>query len=343
MQTDVKENKSELTKKDFVSDQSVRWCPGCGDYMILANMQKAFARMGHEKQNFVNVSGIGCSSRITYYLDTYGVHSIHGRALAVATGVKLANPGLNVWVFTGDGDCMAIGGNHFIHACRRNLDMNVVIFNNRIYGMTKGQSSPTTPSGLKTKTAPEGSIENPFNIGDIAIGSGATFFARVPDNNHQLMEEVMMQAYHHKGTSVIEVLQNCVIFTDGIHEQITGNDTKDDNQLLLEHGKPMIYGKEQKFGLKVNGMRLDAVPLNGNTPESAGVLVHDAHDGSSQMHAALVKLQLPEFPVAMGVIRKVDAPQYEQDAHKAIERARSKTEFKSVNDLFHSGNTWDIG
>ncbi len=340
METAVNDNFTELTRKDFVSDQAVRWCPGCGDFMILANMQKAFARMKHKKENFLSVSGIGCSSRITYYLDTYGIHSIHGRAIAVATGAKLANPELNVWVFTGDGDCMAIGGNHFIHACRRNTDLNIVIFNNKIYGMTKGQSSPTTPVGLKTKTSPEGSYEIPFNIGEIAIGAGATFFARVPDNNHELMENVMMQAYHHKGTSVIEVLQNCVIFTDGIHEQITGRDTKNDNQIIVEHGKPLVFGGDKKMGLRVENMRLVKAELENGTAGSA--LIHDSGDVHSQLHMALVKMQIPDYPVAMGVIRKVESASYAESVHSAISSAIKRTTFRNVHDLFHSGNTWKI-
>jgi 2-oxoglutarate/2-oxoacid ferredoxin oxidoreductase subunit beta len=339
MQTAVENTRPELTKKDFVSDQAVRWCPGCGDYMILAMMQKTFAQMDNAKENFLSVSGIGCSSRITYYLDTYGVHSIHGRAIAVATGAKLANPDLNVWVFTGDGDCMAIGGNHFIHACRRNADLNIIIFNNKIYGMTKGQSSPTTPAGLKTKTAPEGSHENPFNIGEVAIGAGATFFARVPDNNPKLLEDLMMQAYQHKGTSVIEVLQNCVIFTDGIHEQITGRETKDDNQVLLQHGKPMIFGKEQNIGLKLNGMRLEKFSFDNGTD---GSLIHDEEEIDPAMHLALTRMQLPEHPVAMGVIRKVDAQNYSENIHRVIEAEKKKSSFKNVNELFRSGNTWEI-
>lgn len=339
MQAEVIENGNNLTKKDFVSDQAVRWCPGCGDFMILANMQKAFAKMNHKKENFLSVSGIGCSSRITYYLDTYGIHSIHGRAIAVATGAKLANPALNVWVFTGDGDCMAIGGNHFIHACRRNADLNIVIFNNKIYGMTKGQSSPTTPVGLKTKTSPEGSYEIPFNIGEIAIGAGATFFARVPDNDHSLMEDVMMQAYHHKGTSVIEVLQNCVIFTDGIHEQITGRDTKSDHQVVLEHGKPMVFGREKNMGLWVDGMQL----LRSEIENGAGeTLIHDAEAVNSQMHLALAKMQIPDFPVAMGVIRKTKSHSYSESVHQAISSASKRAPYKNTGELFRSGNIWEI-
>lgn len=339
MQTDTLKTEALLTPKDFKSDQSVRWCPGCGDYMILAIMQKALANMRPDKENTLCVSGIGCSSRITYYMDTYGIHSIHGRAIAVSTGAKLANPDLNVWVFTGDGDCMAIGGNHFIHACRRNIDLNIVIFNNKIYGMTKGQSSPTTPEGIKTKTAPEGSYENPFNIGEMAIGAGATFFARVPDKDPQLMEDVMMQAYNHKGTSVIEVLQNCVIFTDGIHEQITGRDTKDENQVILKQGEPILYGKEKNKGLKVEGMRIKKTSLEN---EIGGSLIHDAEEPDSQMHMALAKMQYPEFPVAMGVIRKVTAKPFEENVHGAIKSAQENSRLKNLDDLFHSGNTWKV-
>jgi len=234
---------------------------------------------------------------------------------------------------------MAIGGNHFIQACRRNADLNIVIFNNKIYGMTKGQSSPTTPVGLRTKTAPEGSYENPFNIGEVAIGSGATFFARVPDNNPKLMEDVMMQAYQHQGTSVIEVLQNCVIFTDGIHEQITGRDTKDDNQLLLQHGEPMIFGKEKNFGLEADGMRLkkSAIKNKGKKP-----LVHDEANPDTAMHLALTRMQIPDYPVAMGVIRKVETENYSKNVHETIAYAKEKSSFKSVDELFRSGNTWEI-
>jgi 2-oxoglutarate ferredoxin oxidoreductase subunit beta len=339
METDIAKNGTPLTVKDFKSDQSVRWCPGCGDYMILAMMQKALTNMSPKKENTLCVSGIGCSSRITYYMDTYGIHSIHGRAIAVSTGAKLANPDLNVWTFTGDGDCMAIGGNHFIHACRRNIDLNIVIFNNKIYGMTKGQSSPTTPEGLKTKTAPEGSYENPFNIGEIAIGAGATFFARVPDNNPKMMEDVMMQAYNHKGTSVIEVLQNCVIFTDGIHEQITGKDTKDENQVILEQGKPILFGKEKEKGLKIDRMRIKKIAIED---EIGGSLVHDAEDPDALLHIALANMQYPDFPVAMGVIRKVATKSFEENVHGAIKAAKERSSFNTASDLFRSGNTWEV-
>lgn len=331
-----------LTRKDFVSDQDVRWCPGCGDYVILATMQKTFARLNTAKENIVCVSGIGCSSRLPYYMDTYGIHSIHGRAAAVATGVKLANPELSVWVITGDGDCMAIGGNHFIHAARRNVDLNIIIFNNKIYGMTKGQSSPTTPIGYKTKTAPDGSYEQPFNIGELALGAGVTFFARVPDNDPKLMEEVMLQAYEHNGTSVIEVLQNCVIFSDGIHEEITGRDKKDENQLRLEHGEPMIFGKEQRFGLQAQNMQLVKVPVEVNGKDDPNILKHDAKQENTELHLALTKMQLPDFPVAMGIIRHIESSSFEKEVHRSIAQARERSQIKNVSDLFRSGNTWVI-
>lgn len=342
MKTELKENKNGLTKKDFVSDQAVRWCPGCGDYVILATMQKVLAQLGEPKENILCVSGIGCSSRLPYYLNTFGIHSLHGRALPTATGAKLANPDLSVWVVTGDGDCMAIGGNHFIHAVRRNVNMNILIFNNKIYGMTKGQSSPTTPVGLKTKTAPDGSIENPFNIGELALGAGATFFARVPDNDPKLMEDVMFKAYHHQGTSVIEVLQNCVIFTDGIHEEITARDKKNENQLILEHGKPMIFGDEKKFGLRVNEMEIEKIAVEEDSTDPS-ILIHNQSRSGIELHMALARMQLPEFPVAIGIIRQNEAPCFEKTMHDSINFSKKNSRYKGVEELFKSGNTWTLG
>ncbi len=332
------------SKKDFQTDQMIRWCPGCGDYVILSTLQKAFSQLGKPKQDIVCVSGIGCSSRLPYYMDTYGIHSIHGRAAATATGVKLSRPDLSVWVMTGDGDCMAIGGNHFIHAVRRNMDMNIIIFNNKIYGMTKGQTSPTTPMGQKTKTSPDGSYENPFTIGELTIGAQGTFFARVPDNNPKLMEDVIVRAGKHKGTSVIEVLQNCVIFTDGIHEEITGKEQKDDNQLLLEHGKPMIWGKDQKYGLKAKNMHLEKVALGeeSNGQEHPDLLKHDAYDDQPELQIALARMQLPDYPVAMGVLREVEAPTFDDLLHDGLKQSRENSKYEKISDLFTSGNTWKI-
>lgn len=346
MSAETNIEKDILTKKDFQTDQMIRWCPGCGDYVILSSMQKAFSQLGKPRHEIVCVSGIGCSSRLPYYMNTFGIHSIHGRAAATASGVKLSRPDLSVWVITGDGDSMAIGGNHFIHAVRRNMDLNIIIFNNKIYGMTKGQTSPTTPMGQKTKTSPEGSFENPFTIGELTMGAQGTFFARVPDNNPKLMEDVIVRAGKHKGTSVVEVLQNCVIFTDGIHEEITGKDTKDDNQLVLEHGKPMIWGKEKRYGLKLNGMSLEKVALGegeeGNGRDHPDLLVHDVHHKQPELQIALARMQLPDFPVAMGVLRQVEAPTFDDLLHGSVQQARDNTKHQKVSDLFQSGNTWKI-
>lgn len=335
-----KKNGKPLSIKDFKSDRNVKWCPGCGDYMILSMMQKTFTQLDHPKEDIVCISGIGCSSRLPYYLDTYGIHSLHGRAPAVSTGLKLANPDLSVWVVTGDGDSMAIGGNHFIHACRRNLDINIIIFNNKIYGMTKGQSSPTTPLGMKTKTAPYGSYEPPFNIGELAISAGATFFARVPDKSPQLLGDVMMEAYKHKGTSVIEVLQNCVIFTDGIHEKLTDKETKDENQLELKAGEPMVFGKNDEYGIQIDGMKLKKVRLNDEN--STKTLIHDPSEKETLQHVALAKLQLPDFPVAMGIIRNTESTSFDEKLHHIIEDSQKNSKYKNLKDLFHSGNTWEV-
>ena len=241
-----------LTKKDFTSDQLVKWCPGCGDYAILRAMQNALPTLGKKREDYVFVSGIGCSSRFPYYMNTYGFHSIHGRAPAFATGIKMANPNLSVWQITGDGDGFSIGGNHLIHLLRRNIDINVLLFNNEIYGLTKGQYSPTSRCGTITKSSPQGSLENPFSPGELAIGARGTYFARVTDTSPKYMTEIFIDAENHRGTSFIEILQNCVIFNDGIFSPITSKETRKDAQLILEHGKPMIFGKEGNKGIRLN-------------------------------------------------------------------------------------------
>ncbi|MDE5574808.1 MAG: 2-oxoacid:ferredoxin oxidoreductase subunit beta, partial [Bacteroidales bacterium] len=251
MKIAIEKSQEKLTKQDFASDQMVKWCPGCGSHSILAAMENVFPEIGYKKENFVNISGIGCSSRFPYYMNTFGLHGIHGRANAIAAGVKLANPGLSVWISTGDGDSLAIGGNHFIHIVRRNMDVNIVLFNNQIYGLTKGQYSPTSPMGAITKTSPMGTIEHPFNPGELVIGSQGSFFARVPDNNVKLMTSVMLEAAKHDGCSVIEVLDNCVIFNDKAHAAITGKDVRDAHQLILEPGQPMIFGTERNKGIRL--------------------------------------------------------------------------------------------
>lgn len=331
-----------LTAKDFVSNQQVKWCPGCGDYAVLNAVQKTLVDLQIPKENAVFVSGIGCSSRFPYYMATYGFHTIHGRAAAIASGLKLANPALSVWVISGDGDSLAIGGNHFIHVIRRNLDLNLILFNNEIYGLTKGQSSPTTKKGQVTKSAPHGTIENPFIPGELALGAGSDFYARVPDSNVKLMTQVMLEAEKHRGFSLVEVLQNCVIFNDDVHAAITGKDTKADNQLILEQGKPMLFGKEMNKGIRLNGLKLEVVTIGENDISEKDILIHDAYAADPTLHSMLVRMKLPDFPVAMGIIRNTTSEVYNDLFHDQIENERKKSEFNSLDDLFHSGNVFHV-
>jgi 2-oxoglutarate ferredoxin oxidoreductase subunit beta len=289
----------------------------------------------------VFVSGIGCSSRFPYYIHTYGFHGLHGRGAAIASGVKLANPDLNVWLVTGDGDSMAIGGNHFIHLLRRNIDINILLFNNKIYGLTKGQYSPTTPKGSVTKTSPDGTIENPFQPGELAMGAQGNFFARVVDTDLEMMKEVFMIASRHKGTSLVEVLQNCVIFNDDIHAEITNKELRAEHQIYLEHGKPMLFGKNKELGLVQDGNRLKVVKIgNGITVED--VLVHDATSQDASRHYQLVRMALPEFPIAMGVIRSCEGGVYEDMLYSQISQIRSTSKIKTMDDLLTSGNTFKL-
>jgi len=329
----------EYTNKDFTSDQDVRWCPGCGDYAILSAVQKTLPKIGVRKEDVVFVSGIGCSSRFPYYMDTYGFHSIHGRAPALATGVKLANPKLSVWQITGDGDALAIGGNHFIHAIRRNIDINILLFNNRIYGLTKGQFSPTSDVGTKTKSSPQGSIDNPFNPGELVIGASGHFFARVADTNPKHMQEIFDAAARHAGTSVVEILQNCVIFNDKVFAEYTSKETRLDNILTVEHGKPMIFGTNNDKGLVLNGFKLETVTIGENGITEADIIVHDAYEEDSTLHMMLAKLHMP---IVNGVIRAFKDDTYDMRVQKQVEEIEKSSKYKSVNDLFTAGETWEI-
>jgi len=295
----------KYTPKDFKSDQEVRWCPGCGDHAILAAIQKSLPELGYKKEDFAFISGIGCSSRFPYYMDTYGFHGIHGRASAIASGAKVANPNLSVWQITGDGDSMAIGGNHFIHLIRRNIDINVILFNNEIYGLTKGQYSPTSKFGSVTKTSPYGTIEHPFRPGELVIGAQGKFFARSIDGNIKLSTEVFKAAQKHDGTSVVEVFQNCVIYSDKVHEEVVGREHRDDRTIVLEHGKPMIYGENRDKGLVYDcrGLRVVEIGKDGITEED--ILVHNAYDENPGLHMMLANMAWPEYPVAFGVIRSI--------------------------------------
>ena len=331
------------TAKDFKGDQEVRWCPGCGDHGIIMAVQKAMAELDYPKESWAIISGIGCSSRFPYYMNAYGFHTIHGRAAAIASGAKNANRKLNILQISGDGDALAIGGNHFIHVIRRNVDMTILLFNNEIYGLTKGQYSPTTKLGTKTKTSPYGTIEHPFNPGELAIGAQSKFFARSIDTNVALTAEVLETAVKHKGTSVVEVLQNCVIFADGAHSAITDKELKEDRQLILQHGKPMIFGKNKDKGLRFDKSgKLEVVEIGKNGVTVDDILVHDAHNPNPFLHWMLVNMKAPEFPVALGVIREVEAHTYDEALDEQIEQVKKISDIHCMDDLLNSGDTWEV-
>ncbi|MEI6049327.1 MAG: 2-oxoacid:ferredoxin oxidoreductase subunit beta [Bacteroidota bacterium] len=333
---------NKYTPKDFKSDQEVRWCPGCGDHAVLSSVQKALVELGIPKEKFAFISGIGCSSRFPYYMDTYGFHGIHGRASAIASGVKIANPEISVWQITGDGDALAIGGNHFIHAIRRNIDINIILFNNEIYGLTKGQYSPTSAKGLVTKTSPFGTVEEPFSVGELVIGAKGKFFARTVDTNVALSTQIYIEAAKHEGTSVIEVLQNCVIFNDGIHDTIAGKEVRDDRTLILKHNKPMIFGKENDKGLILDGLKLRVVKLGENGITEKNILVHDAREVNPGIQYMLANMSYPDYPVALGVIRSVSGPTYERSVHEQIDEIKKTAKIKCMDDLLMSGSTWNV-
>jgi 2-oxoglutarate/2-oxoacid ferredoxin oxidoreductase subunit beta len=340
--TEATKDTGMLSKADFKLDTAVKWCAGCGAHSVLASIQQVLPETGVQKEDVVFVSGIGCSSRFPYYIDAYGFHSLHGRASAIASGVKIANPNLSVWVMTGDGDSMAIGGNHFIHIIRRNINVNIILFNNKIYGLTKGQYSPTTPKGSVTKTSPEGTIENAFQPGELTMGAQGTFFARVVDSDPKMMKDVILQAANHKGTSVVEVLLNCVIFANEVHKDITGKDVRKDHQIYLKHGEPMIFGKERSKGIRYNRNKLEVVTIGENGITEKDLIVHDATDPDDATHYNLVRMGLPGFPVAMGVIRAAESTVFESMMHDQVQQARQETKLKTVNDLIGSGNTFRI-
>lgn len=333
---------TQCSPKDFKSDQEVRWCPGCGDHAILSAVQKALSELDIPRERFAFISGIGCSSRFPYYMNTYGFHSIHGRAAAIATGVKIANPELSVWQITGDGDALAIGGNHFIHAIRRNIDINLILFNNEIYGLTKGQYSPTSSKGLVTKTSPFGTIEEPFSVGELVIGAKGKFFARTIDSNISLSTQIYKEAHNFKGTSVIEVLQNCVIFNDNIHDFITNKEIRDDRTIVLKHGEPMVFGKNRDKGIIREKCRLKVVNLGESGITEKDLLKHDALESNPGIHYMLANMSYPEYPVALGVIRSVPAPSYETEIEKQIKEVQQSATIKCMDDLLNSGSVWEI-
>ncbi|MEZ7874989.1 MAG: 2-oxoacid:ferredoxin oxidoreductase subunit beta [Bacteroidales bacterium] len=336
----------KYTPQDFKSNQEVKWCPGCGDHAILASVQRAMPdiceALNYTKERFVFVSGIGCSSRFPYYMETYGFHGIHGRASAISTGVKVANPTLSVWQVTGDGDALAIGGNHFIHAIRRNIDINILLFNNQIYGLTKGQYSPTSVLGKVTKTSPYGTVEHPFNPGALVLGARGTYFARSLDVELKLTQDIMLESAKHDGTAVVEVLVNCVIFNDKTHWNLVDREYRSDRTIVLKHGEPMIFGKDRDKGLMLDGMKLKVVKLGEDGITEKDLLVHDAHQENPGLHSMLIDMQYPEYPVALGVIRAVKDTTYDDNVRDQITEVRSKSPIQCMDDLLVSGATWEV-
>lgn len=333
---------TQYTPADFKNGSPVRWCPGCGDHAILNSLHKAMAAVGVAPQNTAVISGIGCSSRLPYYMGTYGFHTIHGRSAAIATGFKLANPAMTVWQISGDGDGLAIGGNHFIHAVRRNVDINMLLLNNKIYGLTKGQYSPTSDRGFVSKTSPYGTTEDPFIPAELAFGARGTFFARAIDVELQISQEVLAAAARHKGASVVEILQNCMIYNNGIHNYITDRETRADRTIHLVHGEKMIFGKDKNRGIVQDGFGLKAVTIGVDGWTIDDVLVHDAHTPSNFLHQQLAMMDGHELPLAIGVIRDVDAPVYNDDVDRQVEEVKAAHGFDSLRSMILAGETWEV-
>jgi len=333
---------AKLTKKDFESDQEVRWCPGCGDYSILANVQRFMPELGVPRENIVWVSGIGCSSRFPYYLNTYGFHTIHGRAPAIAMGIKVANPELSVWIATGDGDGLSIGGNHLLHCLRRNLDVKILLFNNKIYGLTKGQYSPTSEFGKVTKSTPFGAADHPVDPATFALGCNASFVARSVDTEAQHLTEMLRRAAHHKGTAFIEIYQNCPVFNDEAFEAFIGKDVKADRQVRVEHGKPLIFGAQRNRGLKLDSrtLTLEVVTIGENGVTEADILVYD--ETNPTLAYMLARMPFPQFPVAVGVLYAVTRPTYDATLFEQRRAATQKLGKGDLQQLLNSGNTWEV-
>jgi 2-oxoglutarate ferredoxin oxidoreductase subunit beta len=324
-----------------VSDQEVRWCPGCGDYSILAQTQKVMPDFGYPKENIVFISGIGCSGRLPYYMNTYGFHTIHGRAPTLATGLKASRPDLMVWVITGDGDALSIGGNHVIHSMRRNVDIKLVMFNNRIYGLTKGQASPTSEFGKKTKSTPVGTIDTPVMPLSLALAAEATFVARSVDTHTEHLQETLERAGRHHGSAFVEVLQNCNIFNDGAWRSFTDREVREDKMLVLKHAEPMIFGKDRDKGIRLNGLRPEVVELGGaGGYTEKDLLVHDETADDPTLAYLLSRMFYPEFPVPVGVLRNVDRPTHDQLATAQIEDAIARSGKGDLQKLLLSGDTW---
>lgn len=327
---------------DFKSDQYVRWCPGCGDHAILNVLHKAMAELGVAPEKTAVISGIGCSSRLPYYMNTYGFHTIHGRAAAIATGFKVARPDMTVWQISGDGDGLAIGGNHFIHAVRRNVNMNMILLNNRIYGLTKGQYSPTSERGFVSKSSPYGTTEDPFIPAELVFGARGTFFGRSLDVELKTSQEVLVAAARHRGASVVEMLQNCVIFNQGIYSFVSDRELRPDHTIHLRHGEKMLFGKEMNKGLVQDGFLLKAVTIGEDGYTIDDVLTHDAHCQSNFLHLQLAMMDGKSLPLAIGVIRDVEAPVYEEEVDKQTHNVGERKHFGSLRDMIMAGETWEV-
>src|SRR5574344_1824126 len=332
---------SEYTAKDFKKGQP-RWCPGCGDHFFLASLHKAMAEIGVAPYNTAVISGIGCSSRLPYYVNTYAMQTIHGRAAAIATGAKVTNPDLTIWQVSGDGDGLAIGGNHFIHSMRRNIDLNMILLNNRIYGLTKGQYSPTSPKGFVSKSSPYGTVEEPFRPAELCFGARGNFFARAVATDAPGNIEILKAAQQHKGASVCEILQNCVIFNDGTHLSVSTKDGRAKNAIYLKQGQPMVFGENNEFSLMQEGFGLKVVKLGENGIREKDLLIHDAHCQDNTLHMKLALMEGPDFPIALGVIRDVEAPCYDEDVYAQIEEVKAKKKDRILEELLMMGETWEI-
>jgi len=333
---------NELTPKDFATDQEVRWCPGCGDYAILKAMQRTLADIGVRRENTVFVSGIGCAARFPYYMATYGFHTIHGRAPAFGTGIKLANPDLDVWVVTGDGDALSIGGNHLLHVLRRNVNLQVLLFNNEIYGLTKGQYSPTSRAGTRSPSTPWGSIENPVSAAALALGAGGRFVARSVDTMQKHLGEMFKRAHDHNGTSFVEIFQNCIVFNNDVFAEFTAKDIADEAQIILEHGQPLIFGRERARGLRVRPgfFELEAVTIGDNGVEEKDILVHD--ETNRALAGMLALMEPPTMPVALGVLYCHPTPSYEDGVKDHFDEAKAHNPGGDINKLLRRGHTWTV-
>ena len=335
-------NTQKYQLKDFKSDQSVRWCPGCGDHAVLNVLHKAMAQLGIPPHMTAVISGIGCSSRLPYYMNTYGFHTIHGRGGAVATGFKVANPEMTVWQISGDGDGLAIGGNHFIHEVRRNIDLNLILLNNKIYGLTKGQFSPTSDRGCVSKSSPYGTTEDPFIPAELVFGARGTFFARSIDVELQISQEILVEAQKHHGCSVVEILQNCMIFNNGIHNFVTDRETRPDRTIHLVHGEKMIFGKNRDKGIVQDGFGLKAVTIGEDGYTIDDVLVHDAHCENNFLHQQLAMMDGHELPLALGVIRDVEALTYDAEVQAQVDAVQGKKGFETLREMVMAGDTWEV-